>query len=104
MNKIKRSLALLMAVVLSVSTFGQAGMAAFAAEADTDGKEEIALYDKDVRTDLDADEIATAEDINVLIDSDYDVTDVRDGICFDDSKVWGILTCPRPADMILIIW
>lgn len=87
MNKIKRSLALLMAVVLSVSTFGQAGMAAFAAEADTDGKEEIALYDKDVRTDLDADEIATAEDINVLIDSDYDVTDVRDGICFDDSKV-----------------
>lgn len=41
MNKIRRSLALFMAVVLSVSTFGQAGMVAFAAEAGTDGKEEI---------------------------------------------------------------
>ena len=87
MNKIRRSLALFMAVVLSVSTFGQAGMVAFAAEAGTDGKEEISLYDKDVRTDLDADEVVTAEDINVLIDSDYDVTDVKDGISFDDTKV-----------------
>lgn len=87
MNKIKRSLALLMAMVLSISTFGQAGTVAFAAEADMDDKEEIALYDKDARTDLDADEIATAEDINVLIDSDYDVTDVKDGISFDDTKV-----------------
>lgn len=87
MNKIRRSLALFMAVVLSVSTFGQAGIVAFAAEAGTDGKEEISLYDKDVRTDLDADEVVTAEDINVLIDSDYDVTDVKDGISFDDTKV-----------------
>lgn len=87
MNKIRRSLALFMAVVLSVSTFGQAGIVVFAAEAGTDGKEEISLYDKDVRTDLDADEVVTAEDINVLIDSDYDVTDVKDGISFDDTKV-----------------
>lgn len=47
----------------------------------------LALYDKDVRTDLDADEVATAEDINVLVDSDFDVTNVKDGISFDDTKV-----------------
>ena len=38
MNKIRRSLALFMAVVLSVSTFGQAGMVAFAAEAGAEGE------------------------------------------------------------------
>lgn len=74
MNRYKRMLALLMTAVLSVATLGQAGMTAFAAGTDTDAKEEIALYDKDVRTDLDADEVATAEDINVLVDSDFDVT------------------------------
>lgn len=87
MNKIKRKLALFMAMVFSVSTFGQTGIAAFAAAGGMDGKEEIALYDKDVRTDLDEDEVAKAEDINVLIDSDYDVRDVKDGISFDDTKV-----------------
>ncbi|MEE1227563.1 MAG: hypothetical protein U0K57_01205 [Lachnospiraceae bacterium] len=87
MNKFKRMLALSMAVVLSVATLGQVGMTAFAAGTDTDAKEEIALYDKDVRTDLDADEVATAEDINVLVDSDFDVTNVKDGISFDDTKV-----------------
>ena len=87
MNRYKRMLALFMTAVLSVATLGQAGMTAFAAGTDTDAKEEIALYDKDVRTDLDADEVATAEDINVLVDSDFDVTNVKDGISFDDTKV-----------------
>ena len=87
MNRYKRMLALFMTAVLSVATLGQAGMTAFAAGTDTDAKEEIALYDKDVRTDLDADEVATAEDINVLVDSDFDVTNVKDGIRFDDTKV-----------------
>ena len=87
MRELKRKIALFMAVVLSVSIFGQTGTAAFAAENVAAGNEEIALYDKDVRTDLDADEVATAEDINVLIDSDYDVTNVKDGISFDDTKV-----------------
>ena len=66
MRELKRKIALFMAVVLSVSIFGQTGTAAFAAENVAAGNEEIALYDKDVRTDLDADEVATAEDINVL--------------------------------------
>lgn len=87
MNRYKRMLALFMTAVLSVATLGQADMTAFAAGTDTDAKEEIALYDKDVRTDLDADEVATAEDINVLVDSDFDVTNVKDGISFDDTKV-----------------
>ena len=87
MNRYKRMLALFMTAVLSVATLGQAGMTAFAAGTDTDAKEEIALYDKDVRTDLDEDEVATAEDINVLVDSDFDVTNVKDGISFDDTKV-----------------
>ena len=51
MNRYKRMLALFMTAVLSVATLGQAGMTAFAAGTDTDAKEEIALYDKDVRTD-----------------------------------------------------
>ena len=87
MRELKRKIALFMTVVLSVSVFGQTGTAAFAAENVAAGNEEIALYDEDVRTDLDADEVATAEDINVLIDSDYDVTNVKDGISFDDTKV-----------------
>lgn len=87
MKELKRKIALFMAVVLSVSVFGQTKTAVFAAENVAAGNEEIALYDKDVRTDLDADEVATAEDINVLIDSDYDVTNVKDGINFDDTKV-----------------
>ena len=38
MNKIRRSLALFMAVGLSVSTFGEAGMGAFSAEAGAKGE------------------------------------------------------------------
>lgn len=47
----------------------------------------LILYDKKERKDLDADEVAEAFDINILIDSDYDVTDVKDGIDFDENKV-----------------
>ncbi|MBR1865526.1 MAG: hypothetical protein IJ801_03375 [Lachnospiraceae bacterium] len=84
---LKCKIALIMAMVLSISTFGQSGAAIFAKAEETDQPEEIVLYDAEVRTDLDADEIAKAEDINVLIDSDYDVTNVKDGIEFDDTKV-----------------
>jgi hypothetical protein len=87
MKKFKRKIALLMAVVISVATLGQTGMVAFATGTDEGGKDELCLYDAAVRTDLDEDEVAQAEDINVLVDSDYDVTDVTDGISFDDTKV-----------------
>jgi len=80
-TKMKRVLALLMAVVVTVTTFGQSG-AVLAAGADNGSQEELKLYDAGERTDLDADEVATAENINVLLDSDYDVTDVKDGISF----------------------
>lgn len=49
--------------------------------------DKLAIYDKKERKDLDADEIAVAADINVLIASDYDVSDVKDGIDFDENKV-----------------
>ncbi|MBR6223807.1 MAG: LPXTG cell wall anchor domain-containing protein [Lachnospiraceae bacterium] len=87
MNKYKKILALFMVAVMSVVTFGQTGMTALAATTDTDANEEISLYDKDVRTDLDEDEVAKAEDINVIVDSDFDVTNVKDGISYDDTKV-----------------
>lgn len=87
MNKYKKILALFMVAVMSVVTFGQTGMTALAAATDTDANEEISLYDKDVRTDLDEDEVAKAEDINVIVDSDFDVTNVKDGISYDDTKV-----------------
>ena len=87
MNKYKKILALFMVAVMSVVTFGQTGMTALAAATDTDANEEISLYDKDVRTDLDEGEVAKAEDINVMVDSDFDVTNVKDGINYDDTKV-----------------
>lgn len=59
-TKMKRVLALLMAVVVTVTTFGQSG-AALAAGADNGAQEELRLYDAEERTDLDADEVATAE-------------------------------------------
>lgn len=86
MKRIKRNVALIMALVMTISVFGQSGVAVFAAERG-EGEEEIVLYDKETRTDLEANEIATAVDINVLVDSDYDVTDVNDGIEYDDTKV-----------------
>lgn len=85
-TKMKRVLALLMAVVVTVTTFGQSG-AVLAAGADNGSQEELRLYDAEERTDLDADEVATAENINVLLDSDYDVADVKDGISFYEDKV-----------------
>ena len=86
MKGLKRKIALLMAVVLSVSTLGQSGAAVFAAEIGS-SDDELVLYDKDKRSDLDADEIAKAKDINVLVDSEYEVTDVHDGIEFYEDKV-----------------
>lgn len=86
LTKMKRVLALLMAVVVTVTTFGQNG-AVFAAEAGNGSQEELRLYDAEERTDLDADEVATAENINVLLESDYDVADVKDGISFYEDKV-----------------
>lgn len=50
--------------------------------------EELELYDEEKRTDLDEDEIAVAENINVLLDGDYDVKDVMDGISFNEDKVY----------------
>ena len=47
----------------------------------------LVLYNEKERKDLDADEIVKAFNINVLICSDYDVTDVKDGIDFDENKV-----------------
>lgn len=50
--------------------------------------DELELYDEEKRTDLDEDEIAVAENINVLLDGDYDVKDAKDGISFDENKVY----------------
>lgn len=49
--------------------------------------EDLKLYDEKERTDLDENEIAKASNINVLINSAYDVTDVHDGIDFDEESV-----------------
>ena len=49
--------------------------------------EDLKLYDEEERKDLDENEIAKASNINVLIDSAYDVTDVHDGIEFDEEFV-----------------
>lgn len=88
MNKIKRKLALVMAMVLSITAIAPAG-SAFAAEIPTesDASQELVLYDAKERTDLDATEIVIADDLNVEINSDYDVTDVTDGIHFNQEKV-----------------
>ena len=48
--------------------------------------EDLILYDEEERKDLDENEIAKASNINVLIDSAYDVTDVHDGIDFDEES------------------
>jgi len=49
--------------------------------------ESLKLYDENERKDLDENEIAKASNINVLIDSAYDVADVHDGIEFDEENV-----------------
>ena len=49
--------------------------------------EELKLYDEKERTDLDKNEIAIAENINVLINSTYVVADVHDGIDFNEKYV-----------------
>lgn len=87
-TKLKRSIALIMAMVLALTGSIQ-GVGAYAAGTDDkeDTTKELALYDAEVRTDLEEDEVATAEDINVLKDSDYDVSDVKDGISFNENKV-----------------
>ena len=84
-TKLKRTLAMLMAMVVTLSGVGQS-VGVLAADEES-VKEELVLYNAEERTDLDADEVATAEDINVLKDSDYDVTDVKDGISFYEDKV-----------------
>lgn len=85
--KLKRTLSLLMAVVLALTGIGQSVGVMAAQEGGPEAKEELVLYDAEERTDLDADEVAVAEDINVLKDSDYDVTDVKDGISFYEDRV-----------------
>ena len=85
--KLKRPLAFLMAVLVAVATLGPA-MPAMAAGSDGSNElEDLVLYDGSGRTDLDEDEIAVAEDINVLKDSDYDVTDTKDGIAYHEDMV-----------------
>ena len=86
--KMKKPLAFLLAVLMAITGLGQAaGVMAAGTEGVPDAWGDLVLYDETERTDLDADEIAVAEDINVLKDSDYDVTDVRDGISFHEDKV-----------------
>ena len=68
-TKLKRPLAFLMAVLVAVATLGPAMPAMPAMAAGSDGSnelEDLVLYDGSGRTDLDEDEIAVAEDINVL--------------------------------------
>ena len=86
--KMKKPLAFLLAVLMAITGLGQAvGVMAAGTEGVPDAWGDLVLYDEKERTDLDADEIVVAEDINVLKDSDYDVTDVRDGISFHEDKV-----------------
>lgn len=87
MNKIKRKLALVMAMVLSITAITPGSVFASEVQTESDAGQELVLYDASERTDLDATEIVTADDLNVEINSDYDVTDVKDGIHFNASKV-----------------
>lgn len=87
MNKIKRKLALIMAMVLSITAITPGSVFAAEVQTESDAGHELVLYDANERTDLDATEVVTADDLNVEINSDYDVTDVTDGIHFNASKV-----------------
>lgn len=87
-TKLRRAFALLMVMVIAFSGFGQSsGVMAVEGDEAPDTTEELVLYDAEERTDLDVDEVATAEDIHVLKDSGYDVADIRDGIFFYEDKV-----------------
>ncbi|MCM1159318.1 MAG: prealbumin-like fold domain-containing protein [Clostridium sp.] len=85
--KLKQILAMLMALVLTVTAVVPSGFAFAASDTNVDESQELKVYDKDERTDLDATEVVVAEDLNVLIDSDFDVTDTHDGITYNASKV-----------------
>ena len=56
-------------------------------ESDDVSTEELKLYDATERTDLEDDEIVTADDLNVAVDSKFDVENIADGIHFNEQKV-----------------
>ncbi|TGX96166.1 hypothetical protein E5357_17095 [Hominisplanchenecus murintestinalis] len=76
-----------MAMVLSITAITPGSVFAAEVQTESDAGHELVLYDANERTDLDATEVVTADDLNVEINSDYDVTDVTDGIHFNASKV-----------------
>lgn len=86
-NKIRRKLALFMALVLTITAVIPSGFAFAESDITAETESELKVYDEEERTDLDAEELVVAEDLNVLLDSDFDVTDTFDGITYDTSKV-----------------
>ncbi|MCM1399757.1 MAG: hypothetical protein NC225_09805 [Clostridium sp.] len=87
MKKCRRKLAMFMAVVIMLTAVAGSGSFVFAEDTGKADGQEPVLYAAEDRTDLDADEVAAAEDITVEKDSDYDVKDTTDGISYNPGKV-----------------
>ncbi|MCM1158964.1 MAG: SpaA isopeptide-forming pilin-related protein [Clostridium sp.] len=87
MKKCRRKIAMFMAVVIMLTAVAGSGSFVFAEDTGKADGQEPVLYVAEDRTDLDADEVAEAEDITVEKDSDYDVKDTTDGISYNPGKV-----------------
>lgn len=87
MKKCRRKLALFMVAVIMLTAVAGSGSFVFAEDTGKEGGQEPILYVAEDRADLDADEVAAAEDITVEKDSDYDVKDTTDGLSYNPDKV-----------------
>lgn len=90
MNKkiFKRAVAMMMAAVLTVGAALQ-GSNVFASGSDGEGEnaKKLAVYDPDVRTDLEKEEVAVAEDIVIAAGYGFDIANDLEGITYDADKV-----------------
>lgn len=88
MNKkiFKRAVAMMMAAVLTVGA-AFPGSNVFASGYDGEGTWEPSVYDPDVRTDLEKEELVTAEDIVVAAGYGFDIETDLEGIWYDADKV-----------------
>lgn len=89
MNKkiFKRAVAMMMAAVLTVgAAFPSSNVFASGSDEEKDTKT-LAVYDADVRTDLDEDEVVTAGDIVIAAGYGFDIENDMEGIVYEQEKV-----------------
>ena len=89
MNKkiFKRAVAMMMAAVLTVgAALPSSNVFASGSDEEKDTKT-LAVYDADVRTDLDEDEVVTAGDIVIAAGYGFDIENDMEGIVYEQEKV-----------------